>query len=101
MNEQPRQKYSRRDRKEGILIVLQLLVHRDGLTSHQLAFWLSMTPSSHLRGMVKELVSEGLVYERWDSHRPNIKKRIYQLTLPGTSKATAILAKRHADAMPF
>lgn len=102
MSNKGTKKYSRDERKRDVLFVLRRMSNSGGLTVHQIAFWLQMSPSTHLRGIVAELVTEGLAYDVWQSHRPNVRRRVYQITLPGLSKVAQFRDKpRSGDQPPF
>lgn len=77
-----RKSYKRGERQSQILDQFYKLVDggkRPELTVYQLAKLLDMTPSPHLRGIVWELVHEGLLDSRSIKHRSNSEKTIFFL----------------------
>lgn len=76
-------RYPRIARMEQIAHVLHRTCVREGLTTHQIAFWMQMKPSGHLRGLLQEMERAGWVSSEQKHHRPGIEKSVYNITLNG------------------
>lgn len=51
-----------------------------GVTSHDVAHEFGMAPSSHLNGILREMVNEGILHVRYEQYRSNVQRAIYTLT---------------------
>lgn len=78
-----RNRYSRIARMEQIAWVLHRTCVRGGLTTHQIAFWVRMRPSGHLRRILREMEIDGWVKVTKKFHRPGIEKSLYEVTANG------------------
>lgn len=76
-------RYPRAARMKQIAWVLHRSNLVGGLTTHQIAFWLSIRPSGHLRGLLREMEKLGWVMSAEKHHRPGIEKRVYEITISG------------------
>jgi hypothetical protein len=72
--------YSREERKSIILDQFYKLIdsgRKPELTIYRLAQMMGMTPSSHLRNIVWELVHEGTLDSRTEVHRNSVNKTVF------------------------
>lgn len=73
-----RQYVDRVGRKRQIFETFQAL--NRSLTTHEIARFIHLEPSTYLRKILKEMETEG-VLSAWDvQHRPNAVKRLYVLS---------------------
>jgi hypothetical protein len=74
--------YSRVERKVQIVAVLANMVQHGKspvATMYQIAKKLDIRPSTHLLGILAEMVATGDLAVEWAYHRPNRTKRLYAL----------------------
>lgn len=62
---------------------MQRWIGCDGFTATQIAHWVSMEPSSHLRGILRSCVVAGFLDEAEKEHRPGIRMSVYSITEQG------------------
>jgi len=77
-----RSSYSREERQQMILDKFYNLVNlgkKPELTSYRLAKLLDMTPSSHLKGILWDMVNIGLLESYAQHHKSNAEKTVFYL----------------------
>lgn len=55
-------------------------MYYNGVTTHDIAYEMGLQPSSHLNGILRELVAHGILHVRYEQHRPNVQRALYTLT---------------------
>lgn len=86
-------KRPRYQRKAQILKMLLLLNFHNGLTMARIAFWIQMSPSSHLMGILREMREGGLLSSKPLPHRPGMNKIMWSPTHRGRQLARAALKR--------
>lgn len=77
-----RSSYSREERQQMILDKFYSLVNagkKPELTNYRIAKLLDMTPSSHLKSILWDMVNEGLLDSYTQRHRTNADKTVFFL----------------------
>lgn len=83
-------KKSRLERAVEATQVCAFMANRgEYLTSHQLAFWVGLQPSTHFNQVLLFAVERGWLKMVWMPHRPNIRKRGFAVTEKGQLTANA------------
>jgi len=81
--------YRDRDSRKRQIITQVYLAWLQGrkLTTHQIADRVGLLPSSHLRQMLYEMTTAGLLTMQIISHRPHINKSVYSIDMRRLKKA--------------
>jgi hypothetical protein len=66
------------------------------MTSHEIAFWLQIRPSTHLNKILLQMVDMGLITFIEKPHRKSINKRVFSATGKGRYLA-ALFVERQDD----
>jgi len=69
----------------------------EGMTSHQIAFWVHMKPSTHFNKILMGAVDLGWIKYRTIEHRKGVNKREFRSTVKGRSVAAKAHRTRRAD----
>lgn len=80
-------KKTRLERKVEIARIMQFLGEEKGYTMRQIAFWIGLSPSSHLLGILKSMKDDGLLDVSAEKHRTHAKKFVWKLTSKGSEMA--------------
>ena len=80
------EKRIRLTRLERMLQIGRVLYRLNGnaaLSTHNIAFWIGLRPSGHVRTLLDEMETLGWIKSHGKEHRPGLVKKMYQITDAG------------------
>ena len=78
-----RKRYSKHERYVQISRIMSFFSKRNMFTVTNVAFYVGMTPSTHLRSILNEMVEYGFLDKRDYPYRKNVVGRYYKITERG------------------